>query len=149
MNWGLIKVLSKGMSAANHYKTLKANRDFFERFIFDVYNKNVLITHEEILDNPSKYFIKNNYVEYLIKILNLNNPSVIYSLWKGYMEKEYNPGGYSRYNRLKDKYNFIYAHCSGHAFEEDLKKFVKAIEPKKIEPIHTEHKELYEEIFGK
>ena len=39
-------------------------------------------------------------------------------------------------------------HTSGHAFVSDLQKFVKAIKPKHIIPIHTENSDKYKELFN-
>jgi len=38
-------------------------------------------------------------------------------------------------------------HSSGHAFEKDLRKFVEAVKPKLIIPIHTLHPEGYGGLF--
>lgn len=42
-----------------------------------------------------------------------------------------------KYREDKDV-NFVYAHTSGHATIDDLLLFAKALNPKKIVPIHTE-----------
>lgn len=41
----------------------------------------------------------------------------------------------------------MYAHTSGHADLEALQMFASSINPKKLIPIHTEHKEEFENYF--
>jgi ribonuclease J len=42
-----------------------------------------------------------------------------------------------------EKHHF---HCSGHASGKDIREMVKAINPKELVPIHTEHSELFEKF---
>jgi ribonuclease J len=39
-------------------------------------------------------------------------------------------------------------HTSGHATVDDLKKFVRAIKPKTLVPIHTFNPEKYSDLFS-
>lgn len=43
---------------------------------------------------------------------------------------------------------FHQIHASGHCQTEDLKEIVDEIQPKQLIPIHTEHPELFEKLFG-
>ncbi len=47
-----------------------------------------------------------------------------------------------------DKDHFVRRHVSGHASKPELLELIKKINPSKIIPIHTEHYEVFEEIFG-
>lgn len=149
IDWSDIRVLSKGRTAAKHYQTVKANPDVFGDFVFDLYRKGNVITHGELAEEPGKYFIKNSYVEGLIREVGCNHSGIIYSMWQGLLEEKHNPQGCRRLQALKDdkNVNFVYAHTSGHAVVDDLKKFANAINPKIIVPIHTEHKDKYAENF--
>ena len=51
------------------------------------------------------------------------------------------------FKQLKEDYNWVYAHTSGHADIDALKKFASALKPKKLIPIHTEYKEEFSEHF--
>jgi len=51
------------------------------------------------------------------------------------------------FKKLKEDYNWIYAHTSGHADIDALKLFASSLSPKKLIPIHTEHKEEFSEHF--
>jgi len=71
---------------------------------------------------------------------------LFYSQWSGYMaEKSFQPTGV-----FCEKHNIAIAeaHTSGHAVLADLKRFAKAVNPKAIIPIHTEHADQYEKHFG-
>jgi ribonuclease J len=149
IEWKDIRVLSKGMTAKNHYIRVKDNPDYFEGFIYELYKKDNVITQEEITKEPQKYFIKNSYVEYLFNKLRCSQASVIYSMWRGYLKEEYNPCGYKKLRELQNnpKINFVYIHSSGHAFIKDLQRFATALKPKKLISIHTEHPDDFKEYF--
>jgi ribonuclease J len=44
--------------------------------------------------------------------------------------------------------SFVRRHVSGHASKPELKELIQKINPAKIIPIHTEHCELFQEMFG-
>jgi ribonuclease J len=51
-------------------------------------------------------------------------------------------------HELKDKQKiFIRRHVSGHASKPELKELIEKINPAKIIPIHTEHRNLFQEMF--
>ena len=99
------------------------------------------ISIEDILKTPEKYVIKGNFGinHKLFKKLPKGNLSIIYSMWKGYLEK---PSYLDEYKDI-----IIPIHTSGHAYIKDLQDFVEMIKPKSIIPIHTENKEKYAELF--
>ena len=74
--------------------------------------------------------------------------NVIYSQWQGYLEKEYEQWFTFQVNKLKREakskdsgVNFHFIHTSGHAVIEDIVTYVKAMDAKKIIPIHTAYPE--------
>jgi len=101
------------------------------------------ISIEDILKAPEKYVIKGNFGinEKLFKKLPKEKLSIIYSMWKGYLEK---PSYIDEYKDI-----IIPIHTSGHAYIKDLQEFVEMIKPQNIIPIHTEHKQRYTELFKK
>ena len=151
INWRDIRVLPKGRTASRHYKIVKENPEYFKDFRKELYKKDNVITDKEIAEGPQKYFIKTNYIDvkYFTYQFRCCKANVIYSMWKGYLKKEYNPKGYRELQKLQNDpdINFIYIHSSGHAFIKDLKKFASAINPKKLIPIHTEHPDDFKEYF--
>lgn len=70
---------------------------------------------------------------------------VIYSLWPGYLERdEVNLEKWARSRGAE----FEIQHTSGHAHVDDLKRFVSAVSPQRLVPIHTVHPEAYSTLFG-
>ena len=69
----------------------------------------------------------------------------IYSQWEGYWEKE--PYAYLREWLIKRGIPKISIHTSGHASPQDLKRFVTALNPRKVIPIHTFHPDQFKELF--
>jgi ribonuclease J len=75
----------------------------------------------------------------------LANASYVYSQWEGYWEL----GIYDNLRRWIETHGIprTCIHTSGHASPRDLKAFVKAIDPKRVVPIHSFRPELYPELF--
>jgi ribonuclease J len=149
IEWPLVKVLSKGGTAAAHYVRMKDNPDVFGNFVRRLYDHNNVITEAELAEQPTKYLIKNSYIDRLLNNMDCEHASVIYSMWDGYLEEEYNPRGYHRFEKLTndERVNFVKIHTSGHATPDDLKAFIEANNPGKVIPVHTEQPERYASIL--
>lgn len=104
--------------------------------------KGAKISIEEIIANPEKYVIKDNFkiTEKLLEHFSIDDLQLIYSLWEGYLQKP------SHIDPLKN--NLIHCHTSGHANTESLQKFVNQIKPKQLIPIHTEEADKYMTLFN-
>jgi len=98
---------------------------------------------EDIKNQADKIVMKNNYMNSQIFANHglLPNAELIYSLWKGYFDKEK-----AFWDKNKVPVHFI--HTSGHAFIDDLKRFADALQPKAIIPIHTEYSTKYAAFFN-
>jgi len=105
--------------------------------------KSAKITYEQIRIKRNQIIIKDSYSTrmYFAKKSSLTNTTLIYSMWDGYLP-EVEP--------FWDKYKvpIVKLHTSGHAYIEELQKFVKAINPTHIIPNHTFFPEKYLELFG-
>jgi ribonuclease J len=106
------------------------------------------ISREEISKTPGKYvmIVRPSMKSDIERIMEIDGGTIIYSLWEGYIKKEYTK---SFIDYLK-KRNFTLhvIHTSGHADIPTLKEFVAAIKPKQIIPIHTFAGEQYKHIFN-
>ncbi len=100
------------------------------------------ITIDEIINEPTKFVIKGNHIinERIFESIPKENLSIIYSMWKGYLDKP------SQFDNYKDIITHI--HTSGHAYVEDLQAFVNDVKPACIIPIHTECKDKYSDLFN-
>jgi len=105
--------------------------------------KSAKITYNQMQDIRNRLVIKDSYRirQTFSKKKHLRRTTLIYSMWKGY---------FSGVKSFWEKNNVpvLYIHCSGHAYIDDLQKFVKAIGAKTIIPIHTFFPEKYTELFG-
>ncbi len=148
MEWNNIKIYAD----YKHDLVLKNNPSLTGDFRKRAYKHR--IKKEEIIAEPSRYLYLTKMSKF--KLIDLyksyDNPvNVIYSQWLGYLKQNnqdhYGSQEISSY--VNDKaVNFVYAHTSGHATEDDLKKFAEALKPKKIIPIHTEFKNDYIALFN-
>ena len=146
MEWNQIKIK---FSYGQHEK-LKDNPDFFGDFRKRVYQHR--ITKEELHANPAKYlfFSKMSHFKSINLYKKIKPVTVIYSQWLGYlscMDSDYY-GAEAIFDYQNDpQVNFVYAHTSGHATVEDLKKFAEALNPKMLVPVHTECGNQYDNLF--
>jgi ribonuclease J len=105
--------------------------------------KSAKITFEQIQSKRDQIIIKDLYSTrmYFTQKNVLTDATLIYSMWEGYLH-EVEP--------FWDKYKvpIVKIHTSGHAYIEELQKFVKAINPTYIIPNHTFFPEKYLELFG-
>jgi ribonuclease J len=149
LDWDNVKVLSKGRFASYYYGIVKENPQFFGDFITDLYDRDAMLSHDEVLNNPKKYYIKvsDRFVVDFIQLLD-NRPTIIYSMWEGYLSNIYNPESSERFNHIRSSTDFHVVHTSGHAYVRELKDFVDALKPNRVVPVHTECADEYEKIFS-
>lgn len=78
--------------------------------------------------------------------LDRQNGLLLYSLWEGYSNNEYQ----KEFEFFLAKTGFITKriHTSGHAEISDIKKVVVGLKPKRIVPVHTMKPDIYKEMFG-
>lgn len=72
---------------------------------------------------------------------NIKGSVIIYSMWEGYLTKEFTNICNQNGIRIKQ------AHTSGHAPINDLKQFAKALKPNLLVPIHTFEPQKYQLIY--
>jgi len=97
----------------------------------------------QVFDNPAGfiYFLRCPNTK-LVKVLAPKGAiNLIYSQWKGYLEEGHKTYCADIIQDLIDSklVKFQHIHTSGHATLSDLKRLAKAVNPKKIVPIHTEN----------
>jgi ribonuclease J len=106
-----------------------------------------------VFDNPEGYvyFLRCPNVKLVDVLLPNGNINLIYSQWKGYLEVGHKTYCADIIQELIDskKVVFQHIHTSGHATLFDLKRLAKAVNPKKIVPIHTENPEKIKQEFIK
>lgn len=117
------------------------NEKYFYQF------KHHKITKEEIIKQPDNVvmIVRSSLQPELEYIHNLDGGNIIYSMWEGYLEKEYT----KKFIAYLESRHFTMhqIHTSGHADTPTLKRMVAAIEPKHIVPIHTFEGDNYKDIF--
>lgn len=132
----------------SYYEKIKNDKEHFGNFTTRVFDD--VVSLEELQANPSYYLLKITpwVIEPLLEKTNQQNANIIYSQWLGYMSEEFSDiKTVQLFKNLQNKYNWQYAHTSGHADLDALKTFAKKLNPKKLVPIHTEHKEEFAENF--
>lgn len=136
----------------SQYQVVKENHEFFGDFRSAIFEEDHRTQAEELQASPADYLhsIRLSGINTVRRYLGENPVSIIYSQWLGYLEDDtHGRYGVEELMQLREdpRVNFIYAHTSGHASLEDLKRLAEAINPKKLVPIHTEHKYEFEDHF--
>lgn len=115
----------------------RLDEKFLKRATGKKYPKH-FVTLEEIYAHPERYVVKTNFYmqEEFFKHFKPEEMNLIYSQWEGYIKKNEELAKLHKQELVK------VIHCSGHAYKEDLEKFIREVNPKELLPIHTEHSEL-------
>lgn len=143
MSWDQVRVYVP----KNQYDVIKEHSDIFGTFRREIFQKDVRIEAGEIHDRAKDilFIARPSMYRTMDRHLKTGPINVIYSMWLGYLEDE----RYVAKNRRVCEYrtdqqvNFNYAHTSGHAPVEDLKRLVDAIQPKQLYPVHTELRDKF------
>ena len=133
-------------------KRLKEQPNYFEDFRRRLYKRRV--RWKELISSPSDYLYFGRMSSFRkIQAFRGEEPvNVIYSQWEGYLKgtnKDYFGAEQMAAMRHDPHVNFVYAHTSGHATVEDLKRFAQALQAKRLVPVHTEYGDVYRDLFGK
>lgn len=144
IEWKEIKVF-------DHPKQLeKINDNQFDDFRKRI---NEQRTGNAVFQTPSDfvYFVRCPNEKLVNKLRSKGTINIIYSQWEGYLKEEHKNFCTDNINTLKNDndISFQSIHTSGHATAPDLIKFAKAINSKKIVPIHTAFPEQFKKEFEK
>lgn len=113
--------------------------------------KNRRIGIQEIIKNQHKIVLRlSQYVMEEVSqrlessAIDLNESAYLFSMWKGYLKQQ------EKFIEFIDKLNLrlVIVHTSGHAYVTDLQRFVKAINPGYLVPIHTLSPDKYVDHFN-
>jgi ribonuclease J len=108
--------------------------------MFSYWDANELFDLNELNDNNRTLYISAS-TEPFNEEMEINEEKMIN--WLNFFSVNY------EYEMKKDQKIFVRRHVSGHASKLELKELIEKINPAKIIPIHTEHCELFERMFGK
>ncbi len=114
--------------------------------VMDMFHK-FRINPDQLSENPSKYamMIRSSMVRDIERIQALEGATVIYSLWKGYLEEESMKAMLEFMAR--HRMQFVKIHTSGHASIRTLQRVVRELKPEKIVPVHTFQPDRFHELF--
>lgn len=127
--WKPFKYRYKSQWFQDKYLDIKTSSNFFPYFTMEV--------KMSMLDDTKLLYKKG-----LIK-----NACFIYSMWDGYINREYKLQSFIKELGLMN-IKFIELHTSGHADTEGMKKINSLVNPEKTIIIHTENKENGKDLFN-
>lgn len=102
----------------------------------------------EIAASPDRWVMmfRSSMIEDVEAIGTLVGGRLIWSLWPGYLDRD-KPD--LRVWSADRGMEFEVQHTSGHAHVSDLKRFVKAVDPRMVVPIHTRRPEHYAALYSR
>ena len=148
MSWDQVKIYADYRPD----QVLTASPDYFGDFRKKLYQHRV--TKEELTSSPSRYLCLSKMSK--ARIMEQYKPfgpiNLIYSQWLGYLncsnQEYWGAEEIAAFREDKRAFNFIYAHTSGHATKDILKKMAHSLSPAQLVPIHTEHPSDYANEFN-
>jgi ribonuclease J len=90
----------------------------------------------QLLSSPQKYVVPARLSSFDLDFRDIPlGATFIYSFWSGYLEQ---PEWKTLQERIKKAGgHFVRCHTSGHIFPDDIKRFIDALRPEMLVPIHT------------
>jgi ribonuclease J len=150
MFWDEVKVIVS-KDQYEQYEIVKMNPTFFGDFQGEIFDPEHRVEWKDIHTSPADYVQTSRLsgARFIEPYLEEKPVNVIYSQWLGYLDKDNAQYGANLLNRLRDdpRVNFVYAHTTGHALLEDLRRLTNALEPKILIPVHTDYPEEYCRYF--
>ena len=147
VEWNSIRVFIANYGEGDIYVNKISESDRKE-IIETLGRKKIKIYDFARLRKKSLLLMRNTMVPVVEKIPQIQDSTLIYSQWKGYIEKD-KLGAKKFWEFVKRKSLKVeHIHTSGHATLEKLKEFAKKMNAKHIVPIHTEHPDKFREHFG-
>jgi ribonuclease J len=148
--WDEVKVvISKDQY--KQYEIVKKNPDFFGDFQGEIFDPDHRVEWKDIHASPTDYVqvIRLSGARSIKSYLGSEPVNIIYSQWKGYLEDDKTNGGAEVLKRLRNdpRVNHVYAHTTGHALLEDLKRLASALNPRILIPVHTDYPQEFKEHF--
>lgn len=139
-SWKYVKVCCPG--ALCNWLNKQGGNDINKRY---QQYKNSL---EYLSQKPSEIVMlaRPSSIDEIKKYFDLAQSKWIYSMWKGYIEKD------NKMAKLADLFEnggtaFEYLHTSGHAGIETLRKVADRLKPKMVIPVHTQSPKMYKDFF--
>jgi len=105
-----------------------------------------MITYREIAKKPKEYVMHLGFYRLMeLVYLQPKNADFIYSMSEHFYEGEDNEEQRTIWENWMKHFGikFHKAHCSGHISKQDLKEFIKKVNPKVLIPVHTENPEEF------
>ena len=91
--------------------------------------------------------VRSNFLGDIERFLGLKGATWIYSMWRGYFDKDESLRNLRSYLQGKGV-RVEYLHTSGHATLAELIDLVNALGPRMIIPIHTSYPEKFKDHFS-
>jgi len=145
MDWDNIKVLIGNYRDRGDIYINKIVNSDFKYLTFSIGKHK--IKAGDIGKEKALVVMRDSMIPLIRKVPDVKGATLIYSQWDGYIRDKRKAAIFWDFMRENDL-KLEHIHTSGHATVDILKQLTRALKPKRIIPIHTEHPERFKEYFG-
>ncbi len=148
MDWNSVRVFIANYYGKGDIYVNKINDSAFRRLLPQLARSKIKPLNFPKLDLKALVLMRGSMIPALEKIPGMKGSKMVYSQWRGYLEKD--SADARRFKDFVSKYDLDleHVHTSGHATVEALKTFANALNPKVLVPIHTFKKDKYPDLFN-
>jgi ribonuclease J len=147
MDWDSVRVLMANYYGIGDVFVRKISNSGFKGILPKLAHAKIKPQDFEGLDQKALVLMRGAMIPALEKIKGIKGAKMVYSQWKGYLNKDSSDA--RRFKAFINKYDLDleHVHTSGHATVEALKAFAGAVKAKTLVPIHTFYPKKYSELF--
>ena len=146
MDWDGMRVLIADYRGTGDIYVSKISKSRYSHLLGPLSRAKIKIQDFVNLDQKALVLMRGTMAPVIGRIAGIQNATLIYSQWSGYLKKEKENGPLRKFIKTYD-IRLKHIHTSGHATEEHLRRLADAINPKAIIPVHTEHPSEYRKHF--
>lgn len=147
MNWDGVRVFIANYYGKGDVFVSKISDSVFKNLLPDLARAKIKPLDFPGLKEKTLFLMRGSMIPALEKIPGIRGSKIVYSQWKGYLDKD-SPDS-RKFKAFVSKYelDLEHVHTSGHATVDKLKRFAEALNPRILIPIHTFEKEKYPGLF--
>jgi len=147
MNWDSVRVFIANYYGKGDIFVSKISDSVFKKLLPDLACAKIKPMNFPGLEKKTLVLMRGSMIPALEKITGIRGSKIVYSQWRGYLDK--NSPDSKKFKAFVSKYklDLEHVHTSGHATVDKLKRFAKALNPKILIPIHTFEKDKYSKLF--
>jgi Predicted hydrolase of the metallo-beta-lactamase superfamily len=137
MDWDSVRVFIANYYGKGDVYVSKISDSVFKNLLPSLANTKIKPPDFPGLKEKTLVLMRGSMIPALEKIPGIRGLKIVYSQWKGYLDKDSSDSRKFKAFISKYELDLEHVHTSGHATVDKLKRFAAALNPKILIPIHT------------